>query len=264
MFNLANILTAGNLLSGIIAIVLAMVGRIDLAPFAIFLGAFFDFLDGFVARKLKTAGELGKQLDSLADMVTFGVAPGVIMMVILTLDIPRFLENPHYELVHYNFLNYITATINGEYFYVTPFIALAIPFFSLFRLANFNIDTRQTESFIGLPTPANTLFFMTFPLVLAFPSATPNFILPFIEVVFNSNVLAAIIVLVSVMMVVNLPLFSLKFKTFDWKSNAMKYIFLLISIVFILIFKTLSIALIVFLYLILSFIQNTTLKKELK
>jgi len=87
MFNLPNLFTAANLISGCIAIILAFAGRIDLAPFAIFAGALFDFCDGFIARKMKISGEMGKQLDSLADMVTFGIAPGVIMLVVMTIPV---------------------------------------------------------------------------------------------------------------------------------------------------------------------------------
>ena len=168
MFNLANILTAGNLLSGVVAILLALLGRIDLAPFAIVVGALFDFLDGFVARKMKTAGEIGKQLDSLADMVTFGVAPGIIMMVVMTIDVNEFILNPYFEIIRFDFMFYLESILNGATNDFSPFIALTIPFFSIFRLAKFNVDTRQSDSFIGLPTPASTLFFMTFPLLLAF------------------------------------------------------------------------------------------------
>ena len=262
MFNLANILTAGNLLSGVVSILLALLGRIDLAPFAIIIGAFFDFLDGFVARKMKTAGEMGKQLDSLADMVTFGVAPGIIMMVIMTIDVNEFVLNPYFEVIRFDFMFYLESILNGATNDFSPFIALAIPFFSIFRLAKFNIDTRQSESFIGLPTPASTLFFMTFPLVLAFPDYTPSLIMPYMDFVFHPVSLSIIIVLISLMMVVELPLFSLKFKTFDLQSNKIRYIFLLISIGLILLFKSLSISLIVFLYLILSYIQNKVIKKE--
>jgi CDP-diacylglycerol--serine O-phosphatidyltransferase len=259
MFNLANVFTAANMISGIVAILFAFMGRIDLAPIAIFAGAFFDFFDGFIARKTGSDGELGKQLDSLADMITFGVAPGMIMLVIMTMNVPEYLAQGHHEMIRYDFFDYLDDILSGEVNYSVPFFALTIPFFALFRLAKFNIDTRQTESFIGLPTPANTLFFMTFPLVLSYGGLEYN---ETVELLFDPITLSVLIVGMSIMMVVNLPLFSLKFKSFKWKSNEIRYVFLLISSVLILLFKTWSIALIVFLYLNLSIIENLFFKKK--
>jgi CDP-diacylglycerol--serine O-phosphatidyltransferase len=129
-----NLLTAGNLIGGILAIIFALTGDLELAPYCILAAALFDFLDGFVARLLKVQSELGKQLDSLADMVTFGVAPGILMLMIL---------------------NRSLSSINPDYVFLSWF-ALIIPVFALFRLAKFNLDARQSDSFIGLPTPAMT------------------------------------------------------------------------------------------------------------
>ena len=179
MFNIPNLFTAANMLCGVTAIFLSVAGRIDLAPFAIFLGAILDFLDGFLARLLKQQGELGKQLDSLADMITFGLAPGVMMLVLLTWSV-----FPHELLpggtisdsgikagfefdVRHAFNYWLYAILEWKDFSWIPLTALFIPFMSMFRLAKFNIDTRQSESFIGLPTPANTIFFTAFPLLLA-------------------------------------------------------------------------------------------------
>jgi len=259
MFNLANLFTAANMISGILAILLAIMGRIDLAPLAIFAGALFDFLDGFIARKLGSDGEMGKQLDSLADMVTFGIAPGIMMMVIMTMDVREFIRLQQFEIIHYDFFDYLWHLFEGEINYILPFFALIIPFFSMFRLAKFNIDKRQTNSFVGLNTPANTLFFMTFPLVLCYSDISYN---PTTEMLYDPVVLSVIMVVMSVLMVVPLPMFSLKFKSFGWKKNEMRYVFLLISTAFILIFKTWSIALIVILYLILSLVENVILKKK--
>lgn len=262
MFNLANIFTSFNLLSGIVAIVLAVIGRIDLAPFAIFVGAIFDFFDGFIARKLNQQSEVGKQLDSLADMVSFGVAPGIIMMVILTMDYRSFVISPYSEVVHYDFALHMESILNGTWIDLTPFVALVIPFFAIFRLAKFNVDERQSDSFIGVPTPAITLFFMTFPLILTYPQYTPSFVLENLPSLFNQITLSVIIVSMSLLMVVEIPLFSFKFKSFDFQANKLRYIFLLISIILIVFLKTLSIALIVFLYVLISIVQIAITKNN--
>ncbi len=267
MFNLPNLFTAANMLSGVMAILLALAGRIDLAPFAVFAGALFDFLDGFAARKLKLAGEMGKQLDSLADMVTFGVAPGLIMMVVMiqggassALSANReFVEG--FVEVNLGFGDWLNGVLKGEQNYWLPFVAVLIPFFSLFRLAKFNIDTRQSESFIGLPTPANTLFFMSFPLALSYGSPE-GFMISVYQWLFHPLVLAVLIVVMSIMLVSELPLFSLKFKSFGWAGNQIRYIFLLISLAFIVLFTVWSLALIVFLYLILSLVETKFVKQK--
>jgi CDP-diacylglycerol--serine O-phosphatidyltransferase len=260
MFNLPNLFTAGNLICGVLAILLTLAGRIDLAPFAIFAGAFLDFFDGFLARKLKVEGELGKQLDSLADVVTFGVAPGLLMMVVIVVSIypedriaGEFASNVHFQLqnwmnaIFYGVPNNMSASIA-----FLPFWALLIPFFSMFRLAKFNIDTRQTTSFIGVPTPLNALFFTFFPLCLwiNFPDWTLSN--PWYMVLFNPFVLVAFVIGMSLMLIAPLPLFALKFKSFGWKGNEVRYTFLLLSIGLIPFLQVWAIPLIVFLYLILS------------
>jgi len=251
MFNLANLFTSFNLLSGISSIIFALLGYLDFAVFAIFAGAIFDFLDGFIARAMNTMGELGKQLDSLADMITFGVAPGVLMMVVLSIDIKTYAYFS-VESIRTNFFQWIDAFLEGDFNFL-PLIALLIPFFSLFRLAKFNLDTRQTTSFIGFPTPANTLFYTTFPLVLVFkPEDLTSY-----AYFFHPIVLCCLIVILSLMMVSEIPLFSLKVKSFKFKGNEIRFTFLLISLIFILVFNVWAIALIVLLYLILSIVENT-------
>lgn len=264
MINLPNLFTSANMLSGIIAILLALAGRIDLAPLAIFAGALFDFADGFLARKLGVSGELGKQLDSLADMVTFGVAPGIIMLVVMSMDVEGYIASRAAgevfpEMIYYDFFAYINQILAGEVNYAIPFFALAIPFFSIFRLAKFNVDLRQTDRFIGLPTPANTLFFMTFPLMISYGDLSQG---ETIVSICQPEVLAPLCVLMSFMLIVEIPLFALKFKQYGWKGNQIRYSFLLISAGLIIVFKTWSVALIVFLYLILSLLDNVISKKE--
>lgn len=258
MFNLANLFTSANLISGVFAIILSFTGNIHLAVFSIFLGAIFDFLDGFFARIFNTSGELGKQLDSLADMVTFGVAPGVLMMVVLASDLS--ISNFSIEKTQLDFLTWINDLLSFKSADVlVPLAGLIIPFFSLFRLAKFNLDTRQTSSFIGLPTPANTLFFTTFPLVLVYGSADTSWLT---SLLFNPLVIISLICLLGLLMVSEIPLFSLKIKGARWKGNETRLIFLLISLIFIFVFKVWAIAIIVLLYLMMSIIENTFIKSK--
>ncbi len=259
------------MLSGVVAIILALSGRIDIAPLCIFVGLLCDFLDGFLARKLGIAGELGKQLDSLADMITFGVAPGVIMMVVMVSSIymdsfsteTNFTSYVHYELslwinaVFYNVDNDMNASIK-----YLPFIALFIPFMSMFRLAKFNLDTRQNDSFIGLPTPLNTFFFLFFPLVMAMNFEQWHNQESIYSLLFNPYLLTVLIVLMSCLLLAELPLFSLKVKHFSWKENEVRYIFLIVCVILILSIRVWAIPIIVILYLILSFIENKLIKKS--
>lgn len=260
MFNLANLFTAGNLLSGCFAILLALSGRVDLAPFALFVGMICDFLDGFVARLTKTTGELGKQLDSLSDMVSFGLAPGIIMMVYLAqLDYGSYHQQSIVNAS--NFSLWLDHAMHGETENYLPFIALIFPVCALFRLAKFNLDTRQTESFIGLPTPASTLFFMSFPLAWLAPDHWFNQHV-FTEFLTHPLLVAVLLIGVSAMMLSPLPMFSLKVKSFGWKGNEIRYPFLLISLGLIPLFGAWSFAIIVFLYLIFSIIHLTFSKKQ--
>lgn len=272
MFNIPNLFTAGNMLCGILAILLSVSGRIDLAPFTIFLGAVLDFFDGFLARLLKKQGELGKQLDSLADMVTFGIAPGILMLVVLThaiyksdLEHITFIsastaENFHKE-VFYSFRSWIDYWGTAEFSWL-PFCALFIPFMSMFRLAKFNIDTRQTVSFIGVPTPANTIFFTAFPLILAQSYHTSGIGSNMANFIFQPAVLIAIIVIMSLLLVSEIPLFALKFKQYNWKGNEIRYTFLILCAILIPTLLAWSIPIIVLLYIVLSVIENISFKNK--
>ena len=283
MFNIHNLITACNMLCGVFAIILAFAGRIDIAPYFIFLAAVLDFFDGFVARLLKQQGELGKQLDSLADMISFGLAPGIIIMVVLITQTEQVnLEDImwHGEYVTTKTIvetngelismppvwmaldNWKSALINFKDIDFLPFVALIIPFFSLFRLAKFNIDTRQSESFIGLPTPANTIFFMAFPLLLNQYGGTTGWEHDLIMWLVQPMVLIPIIVVMSVLLVSELPLFALKFKNFKWQGNGTRYVFLISCGILISTLLIWSIPIIVLLYLLLSFIQHILRKNR--
>lgn len=281
MFNIPNLFTATNMLCGVIAIVLALAGRIDVAPYFIFLGAILDFFDGFLARILNQQSELGKQLDSLADMITFGLAPGIIMMVLMifqmypidgdkTAEISAIetlyrIDFQTHEIAvrfHFAIAHFWSQVTHFQLRAFLPFVALIIPFFSLFRLAKFNIDTRQSESFIGLPTPANTLFFMVFPLVLSLYGAKTGWEHDLIFWVIRPAVLIPILVLMSLLLVAELPLFALKFKSFKWSGNEIRFVFLISCGILIPSLWVWSIPIIVLLYLLLSFFYNIIRKNR--
>ncbi|MEX1000477.1 MAG: CDP-diacylglycerol--serine O-phosphatidyltransferase [Crocinitomicaceae bacterium] len=238
-----NLLTAGNLIGGILAIIAALTGHLELAPYFILISAVLDFLDGFVARLLQVQSELGKQLDSLADMVTFGVAPGIIVYQFFLLSLRL------QGLQEYNWLAYA---------------AFLLPVSALFRLAKFNLDNRQTDHFIGLPTPAMTLFFATFPLLFhkiefLHPLSFEFCLLSWLG---HPVILIFLIVLFSVLMLLEIPLFALKFKHFKWKGNEIRYVFLTISVVLLATLFVWALPLIIVLYLILSVINNFIRKQS--
>jgi len=233
--NIPNIITLANLFCGLCAIIFAFQGNLKLASFCIFAGAFFDFFDGLAARLLKVTEELGKQLDSMADMVTFGVAPGMILF------------HRMYFLNHDIYFSYAT----NESLFAPELLALLIPIFSAYRLAKFNVDARQTTSFIGLPTPALALFIAAFPLVDCnqFP-------------IFNNLQFHIIIsVILPLLLVVKIPLFSLKFSKEEGMAsslNIFRITLILASVILLFVFQFAAIPFIVILYLILSIANNFT------
>jgi len=246
-----NIFTLLNLLSGLIAILMATSDKLVEAAFFVFLGIFFDFFDGFFARKFNVHGEFGKQLDSLADMVTSGVVPGIVM----------------YQLILYAVKQQWFMQLSCEvgdwqdysetYFYFLPFIGLLIPLAAAFRLANFNIDERQSDSFIGLPTPALSLFILSLPLILNY--SDNQF---FIDLIHNKYVLIVITGLGTYLLNAEIPLFSLKFKNYTWGQNKIKYIFLFLCLLMLILLKTVAIPLIIILYVLLSVIENIKQKNK--
>jgi CDP-diacylglycerol--serine O-phosphatidyltransferase len=266
------------MLCGFIAIILALAGRIDIAPLFIFLGAVLDFFDGFVARKIGVSGAMGKQLDSLADVITFGLAPGIISLVMIVLgidnsslfpaeDSARVYQN---DLTHYTYFQ-VSAWMQALVYNVPnnfdasikflPFVAMIIPFLSMFRLAKFNIDERQTDRFHGLPTPLNTMFFMFFPLYFSLNVDNWAHQGKFIHWIFDCYTIAGIAIIMSLLMITDIPLIALKFKNFSWKDNKFRYLLVGKSLIIILIFQLWAIPIIVILYLILSIIDNYTTKK---
>lgn len=258
-----NLLTAGNLVGGIMAIILTFTGRIEIAPWCIFASAIFDFLDGFVARLLKVQSELGKQLDSLADMVTFGVAPGLILYSLL--GGYKGAQASHVHILQ-NYL-YRDLELDSDQRFeilgdILPYAAFLIPIFALFRLAKFNLDTRQTSSFIGLPTPAMTLFFASFPILIIQGLLLGGLELDLAKFILNPIFIVVSIIVFSLLMVSEIPLFALKFKDFKFKGNEVRYIFLTICIGLLATLLLWSIPIIIILYLILSIINNALIKRN--
>jgi CDP-diacylglycerol--serine O-phosphatidyltransferase len=205
-----------------------------------------DFLDGFVARLLNQHSEIGKQLDSLADMVTFGVLPSFIIAKLIQISTRQ--NTVLSDLMPSNLLS---QTQLPTLAYVAFFLAL----FSCLRLAKFNIDTRQSDSFIGVPTPANAFVVAAFPLILEFNPKYKFLIL-------NSTCLIAYTLIMSYLLISEIPLFALKFKNFSWVTNQIKYIFLILSVILLVALQFVGIPLIIFLYIILSVINNFQLKNS--
>ena len=233
--NIPNTLTSLNLVSGLVSIIFTMEGRYVEAAVAIVIAAVFDFLDGSAARWLKVWSELGKQLDSLADVVSFGVAPGLMI----------------YRMISVNCAGSCNIL---EQYHITPYFALLIPVFSALRLAKFNIDLRQEVNFIGLPTPANAIFFASIPLVLFLqPQLFAVIRLGFLEQLFsNTRVLTMLAVFFSYLLVSDMKIFSMKFKSFGWKGNELRISLLALSVVFLMLFSLAAIPLIIVAYLLLS------------
>lgn len=241
--HIPNIITLINLFCGCIALVFASQKQFELAFLFVSLGIFFDFFDGFFARMFKVQSELGLQLDSLADMVTSGVVPGYVM----------------FQLILNSFGPDKVVDVNSwdNSLMIMPFLGFIITLGACFRLANFNIDTRQTDSFIGLPTPANALFILSLPLVIQYSGI--DFVVESLQCI---KVLLVITLLSAYVMNAEIPLFSLKIKNFNFQKNALQIFFLAVSVTLLLVFKYLGVPLIILFYVLLSVVNNVFIKKE--
>lgn len=209
---------------GSIGIILVLKGQdLKSGAYLIWLAGLFDFLDGFSARILGVSSEMGKELDSLADMVTFGLLPAIMVFAMMG----SFSENQS-----------------------LPYTGLLIALFSALRLAKFNIDTRQNDQFIGLPTPANALFISSLPFIVYEQGPWSEEVLP------TAYLLLIITVVLSFLLVSEIKLMALKFNGFGWKVNKMKYLLILSAIILLVFFRVKAIPLVITLYILLSIINN--------
>ncbi len=229
--NIPNAITCGNLLCGCLAIVKTFEGNLIWAAYLVGMAAVLDFFDGFTARLLKVSSPIGKDLDSLADMVTFGVVPGFVMYKMLLLSILFMTAAPIW--------NYV------------PYLAFLIPIFSCIRLAKFNNDSRQSESFIGVNTPANSILICSLPLLIGVDYQNNLAVY-----VLNPYLLVAITCVMSALLVSEIPIFSLKFKNFGWKGNEIRFIFLILSLLMICTLHYVGIPLVIVLYVFMSLVNN--------
>lgn len=221
--HIPNTATCCNLFSGCVACVMAFEANYRMAVLFIIIGAVFDFFDGMLARLLSVSGPMGKELDSLADDVTFGLAPALIVFSL-------------FHEVHYPAWLMPVAEL-------FPYTAFLIAVSSVLRLAKFNIDARQSSSFIGMPTPANALFWGA--LVIG----AHDFL---VSDMFNAVWLFLLVCLTSWLLVAEIPMFSLKFKNLSWADNKVKYIFLLVCIPLLSLLGISGLAAVIVWYVLLS------------
>jgi CDP-diacylglycerol--serine O-phosphatidyltransferase len=234
--HLPNTITLLNLLSGSLAIVYALEGELGFAGLLILVSGIMDFLDGFAARILKAYSDIGKELDSLADVVSFGVAPALIAFILMKKSLPG-LNLP---------LSEITTSGWNWFLLLSPFM---IPVFSALRLAKFNIDERQTVNFIGMPTPANAFLWASLAILYTFTSSPEITVLLFT----TRNILITVIV-TSLLLVSELPMFSMKFTGLSLTENWFRYLFTGLSALLLIFLKINGLPLIILLYIVMSVI----------
>lgn len=212
--HIPNVLTSGNLLCGCMGVICSFTNPEIASAWFVWAACVFDFFDGFAARLLKVTSPIGKELDSLADMVSFGVLPAIVMK------------------------NMLEVSGAG----IWSWVGLSLAVFSALRLAKFNIDTRQSDSFIGVPTPANALFICGLPsLIILFPDGW-----------IGAIPLAVLTFLFSWLMVSSIPLFALKFKNFAWSDNKLRFTFLFATVLLIAIFHEAGLPMSILLYILFS------------
>ncbi len=234
--HIPNFITLLNLICGVFSIYLGMMGNIQLAATLIFVAAVFDFMDGFAARLLNAKSDIGLQLDSLADMVSFGVAPGFIVLHMLSLS------------------HGLPGNTSSTMSYI-PFLAFLIPAFAALRLAIFNTDESQQTVFFGLPTPALALFIASLPLVREVLYDDRGLLYMIFT---NTYFLLAVVFLGSLLMVARLPMFAFKFTSFRWSDNKIKFSFIIVSIMLLIWLQIVAVPFIFLMYLFVSLLSYLT------
>lgn len=234
LFNVPNTLTLLNLFSGCVAIILLLIPGSkwtgSLVGFFVLISLIADYLDGTMARVLNQKSDIGKELDSLADMVSFGLLPGILIFKIIF-------------TTYFTLDNTATAVALGS-------IGMLIPLFSALRLAKFNIDTRQTENFIGLATPANTIFWLgIFYAVFFNQYSMANYLC-------KLSVLVPMIIISAYLLIAELPMFSFKFKNFSWQENKLRFIFIGVAIAELLLTRFIGFSLVILTYIIFSLFSS--------
>ncbi|TNF43164.1 MAG: CDP-diacylglycerol--serine O-phosphatidyltransferase [Cytophagales bacterium] len=220
--HIPNFITLLNLLTGVLGIIAVLDGKVLQAATFVLIAAALDFLDGLLARLLKVQSGIGKELDSLADVVSFGVLPGIVLF---------------------------QMTLGQTQLDWLPYLTLIVPMLSAYRLAKFNLDTRQSDRFIGLPTPANALFISTLPhLALLWPKIGIWLTSPFF--------LVGIAWIFSILLISEIPLIALKFKYFRFSGNQFRYLLVGLSVLIFALFQLAGIPLIILSYILLSVVEN--------
>ena len=222
-----NIITLMNLFSGCIGVVFAFTSDLRMVSIMIFISLVLDYMDGMAARLLDVKSDMGKELDSLADLISFGLLPALIAYRIL----------------------------KGGDFPDLAYFAFLITLLSAYRLAKFNLDTRQSVNFIGLPTPANAIFWSSFPLII-YGSETGAMAVKMAELMSQSVSVLVLIPIFSYLLIAEIPLFSLKFQKPSWKDNEARLIFLILTLILFVSFSYYSLPFIILLYLLISIIKN--------
>jgi len=241
--HIPNFITLLNVFCGCVAAVFAVLNQLELAAVFVFLGIGFDFLDGMAARVLHAKSALGLQLDSLADMITSGLVPGIVMFQLLGMSM-----NGGWNL---DFNSEVSHSMiwTGMKIAALPFAGFLITMASAYRLAKFNIDEDQADSFTGLPTPANALLILSLPLILMYQNSE------FLNgILTNQWFLIGLTLLSAFLLNANIKLFALKFKNRSFKDNSLRYIFLLLSLVLLVTMKFLAVPIIILLYIVSSII----------
>jgi len=243
--HIPNLITLLNVFCGCVATVFAVLNQLELAAFFVFLGIFFDFFDGLAARALNVKSDLGLQLDSLADVITSGLVPGVVMFQLLGMSMTGGWNAG--DSMGGGSSEYVRSLFRDP----LPLLGFLITLSSAYRLAKFNIDENQSDSFIGLPTPANALLILSLPLILLYQN---NDYLNMI--ILDPWFLIGITLLSTYLLNARIALFALKFENWGFKDNALRYIFIIISLVLLVTLQFMAVPMIIVFYVLASVIAN--------